>query len=127
MDLDALARALPESLKDRVVFLVIGTDAADGAARLRAFAEGLLGPSPRLRVLPSDAAQAKAVTEQLHYPAASLPEPPPTTLLFDRRGAIAMTYGGAPLDRQRLQRDLAALDAFTEGLDRAPAAPQATR
>ncbi|MGX7708083.1 SCO family protein [Methylobacterium sp. Gmos1] len=119
MDLNALARDLPASLRGRVVFLAIGMDpAGDDAARLRGVVRQLLGPAPQVRVLPSDAGTVKAVAAALHYPAASLPEPPPTILLFDRRGQAAMVYGGAPLDGPRLQRDLVALDGFTEGLDR---------
>lgn len=123
MDLDKLARDLPASLRDRVRFLVIGTDpAADDAARLRAFADGLLGPDRRLRFLASDAAETKALAERLRYPADRLPEPPPTILLFDRRGNVAMTYGGDAVDASRLQRDLATLDTFTQGIGQ-PATP----
>jgi hypothetical protein len=57
----------------------------------------------------------------LRYPAASLPEPPPQILVFDWRGGIAMTYGGDPLDRSRLERDIALLDTFAQGLDAVPA------
>jgi cytochrome oxidase Cu insertion factor (SCO1/SenC/PrrC family) len=121
MDLDRLARDLPEPLRGRVVFLALGIDPADDARRLRAFAEGVLGPAPRLRFLPSDRAGAKALVEALRYPASALPEPPPRVLLFDRGGRIAMNYGGDPLDVPRLRRDLSALDAFPGGLDR-PAA-----
>ncbi|MCJ2015123.1 SCO family protein [Methylobacterium sp. J-076] len=124
MDLDRLARDLPAGLRSRVVFLAIDTDpAADDVARLRTFADDLLGPTARLRVLPSDAEGTKVVLETLRYPSASLPEPPPTILLFDRRGRIAMTYGGDPLDAPRLERDIAALDSFSDGLDR-PAPPR---
>lgn len=119
MDLNALARDLPAALRGRVVFLAIGMDpAGDDAARLRGVVKQLLGPAPQVRVLPSDAAEVKAVAEALRYPATAQPEPPPTILLFDRRGRTAMVYGGDPLDAPRLQRDLVALDAFTEGLDR---------
>jgi cytochrome oxidase Cu insertion factor (SCO1/SenC/PrrC family) len=122
MALDALARDLPASLRGCVVFLAVGTDPADDPVRLRAFARDLLGAAPRLRFLPSDAAGVTALATALRYPAARLPEPPPTVLLFDRRGRIAMTYGGDSLDAPRLQRDLIALDTFTEGLDvRSPA------
>lgn len=117
MALDALARDLPAALRGRVVFLAIGTDPADDPARLRAFARDLLGAAPCLRFLPTDAAGVTALATALRYPVARLPEPPPTVLLFDRRGRIAMTYGGDPLDAQRLRRDLIALDTFTEGLD----------
>lgn len=132
IDLDRLARDLPEALARRVVFLAIDTDpAADDAARLRAFAESLLGPAPRLRFLTADAAATRALAEALRYPAAALPEPPPTILLFDRRGQVAMSYGGAPLDAPRLARDIATLDTFTQGLDRpsaaAPGPSQTTR
>ena len=123
MDLDKLARDLPASLRDRVRFLVIGTDsAADDAARLRDFADGLLGPDRRLRFLASDAAETKALAERLRYPADRLPEPPPTILLFDRRGNVAMTYGGDAVDASRLQRDLATLDTFPQGIGQ-PAPP----
>lgn len=119
MDLDALARDLPASLRGRVVFLAIGMDpAGDDAARLRGVVKQLLGPAPQVRVLPSDAAGVKAVAATLRYPASSLPDPPPAILLFDRRGQSAMVYGGDPLDAPRLRRDLVALDAFAEGLDR---------
>ena len=120
MDLDRLARDLPAVLRGRVSLLVIGTDSFDDAARLRAFADGLLGSDRRLRFLASDAGTTKALAERLRYPAERLPEPPPTILLFDRRGNLAMTYGGDTLDAERLRRDLALLDTFTEGL--APAA-----
>lgn len=121
MDLDRLARDLPEALRGRVAFLALGTDPADGEARLRAFADGLLGPASPLRVLASDAEGVRAVAGRLRYPEASLPEPPPTILLFDRRGRVAMTYGGDPLDAPRLRRDLVALDLFTQGLGHPPA------
>lgn len=121
MSLDKLSRDLPEGLRGRVVFLAIDTDPdADDAARLLAFADGLVGPATRLRFLTSDAAGLRAVTEALRYPTASLPEPPSSVLLFDRRGRIAMTYGGDRLDVPRLQRDLVALDTFTQGLGRSP-------
>jgi len=122
--LDRLARALPERLRGRVVFLAVDTDpAADDALRLQAFAESVVGRGSPLRFLTSDEAGMKALTRKLGYPAASLPEPPPTVLLFDRRGAIAMSYGGDPIDAPRLQRDIAVLDTFTQGLDGpAPAA-----
>jgi cytochrome oxidase Cu insertion factor (SCO1/SenC/PrrC family) len=122
MDLDRLARDLPGSLRGRVAFLAVGTDPAAGPARLRAFADDLLGPAPALRFLAPDAAGVRAILERLRYPAASLPEPPPTILLFDRRGRIAMTYGCDPLDAPRLASDLSALDTFTQGLGRPPAA-----
>lgn len=119
MDLDALARDLPASLHGRVVFLAIGMDpAGDEAGRLRRVVRQLLGPAPQIRILPSDAGAVRAVTGALRYPATALPDPPPSVLLFDRRGRIAMVYGGDPLDAPRLERDLVALDAFTEGLDR---------
>ena len=128
MDLDKLARTLPASLNDRVVFLAIDTDpGVDDALRLRAFANDLLGPGSPLRVLPSDAGAAKAILDSLHYPTASLPEPPPTILLFDRRGQVAMSYGGDPLDAPRLARDLAVLDTFTQGLGHPPAPVELTR
>jgi protein SCO1 len=118
MDLDKLARGLPAALRDRVVFLAIDTDpATDDGPRLRAFAEDLLGPSPRQRVLPSDGEEVRALAARLRYPASALPEPPPTILLYDRRGGLAMTYGGDPLDAPRLQRDIALLDTFEKGLD----------
>ena len=117
MDLDRLARGLPAALRDRVVFLAIDTDpAADDGPRLRAFAEDLLGPSPRLRILPSDGEAVAALAARLRYPASALPEPPPTILLYDRRGQLAMTYGGDPLDAPRLQRDITLLDTFETGL-----------
>ncbi|GJD36292.1 hypothetical protein [Methylobacterium aerolatum] len=49
---------------------------------------------------------------------ADLPEPPPTILQFNRRGHKAMSYGATPLDGARIARDIAALDTFTQGLDR---------
>ena len=123
MDLDRLARDLPQTLRGRVVFLAVDTDpAADDAARLRAFAESLVGPAPQLRFLPSDADATRALAGALRYPASALPEPPPTILLFDRRGQVAMTYGGDPVDAPRLARDIATLDTFTQGLGR-PSAP----
>lgn len=128
MDLDKLARDLPAALRGRVLFLAIDTDpAADDAPRLRAFADDLLGPEAQLRLLPSNAQAVKSVVESLHYPTASLPEPPPTILLFDRRGQVAMSYGGAPLDAPRLARDIAVLDTFTQGLGHPPATSETTR
>ncbi|MGM9458065.1 SCO family protein, partial [Lacticaseibacillus rhamnosus] len=99
MDLDRLARDLPATLRDRVSFLILDTDpGADDAARIRAFADGLLGADRRLRFLPSDAKETRVIVERLRYPAERLPEPPPAILLFDRRGTLAMTYGGDSLD-----------------------------
>lgn len=123
MDLDGFARRLPTALRERVVFLVLDTDpAADDPAHLRAFADKLLGTDRRLRFLATDVGETTALAARLRYPAERLPEPPPAILLFDRRGNLAMTYGGDPLDAPRLQRDLVTLDTFTQGLDR-PAAP----
>lgn len=126
MDLDRLARTLPDTLRGRVVFLAVDTDpAADDAGRLRTFAESVVGPHSPLRFLTSDEAATKALAGKLGYPAASLPEPPSTILLFDRRGRMAMSYGGDPVDAARLQRDIAILDTFTEGLDGPPPAAPA--
>ncbi len=53
---------------------------------------------------------------------ADLPEPPPTILQFNRRGHEAISYGATPLDCDRIARDIAALDTFTQGLDRSSSA-----
>ncbi|WP_407529134.1 SCO family protein [Methylobacterium oryzisoli] len=121
LDLDKVARALPEPLRERVRFLALGTDPArDASGRLRAFAEGLVGASSRLRFLPSEPAETAARATLLRYPAGALPEPPPVILLFDRRGRVAMTYGSDPLDGPRLLQDIALLETFAHGLDRPP-------
>ncbi|MFY9290117.1 MAG: hypothetical protein WAP03_05405 [Methylorubrum rhodinum] len=125
LDLDKLARALPEPLRGRVSFLALdtdptGDDARDEAGRLRRFAEGLVGPTTPLRFLDADAAATAAIADRLRYPARALPEPPQTILVFDRRGQIAMTYGSDPLDAPRLRRDLAILDTFENGVGRPP-------
>lgn len=119
LDLDKLAQALPAPLRERVTFLSIGTDPArDDPARLRAFAEGLVGKATRLRFLDSDAASTAALAAALRYPPAALPEPPPTILVFDRTGRMAMAYGGDPLDGPRLLQDLTLLETFENGIGR---------
>lgn len=121
LELDKLARALPEPLRDRVRFLALGTDPSrDDAGRLRALADGLVGPTTPLRFLGSDAAANAAVMARLHYPERLLPEPPPTLLMFDRRGGIAMSYGSDPLDAPRLLADLTVLETFEDGVGRPP-------
>lgn len=126
LELDKLARALPEALRDRVSVLALDTDPArDGGGRLRAFAEGLVGTTTPLRFLGGDAASNAAIMARLRYPATSLPEPPQTVLVFDRRGALAMTYGSDPLDAPRLLRDLTVLETFEDGLGRPPRGPAA--
>lgn len=121
MELDKVARALPASLRERVVVLGIDMDPArGGGARLRAFADGLVGSDSPLRLLQSDAADTAALAAALRYPAQALPEPPSVVLLFDRGGRIAMTYGSDPLDAPRLLEDIAQLDTFALGLDRPP-------
>lgn len=120
-DFDKAARAVPEALRTRVAFLAIGTDpAGDDAGRLRAFADGLVGRETPLRFRAGDAAGTAALAARLRYPAASLPEPPPTILAFDRRGRIAMTYAGDSVDGNRLLRDAALLDTFADGIGRPP-------
>lgn len=122
LDLDRVARALPEAVRDRAVFLAVSLDGSKGeTAALKAFVDGTVGAGTRLRFLPGDAAWTASIAAMLRYPAASLPEPPPQVLVFDRRGGIAMSYGGAPLDRSRLERDIALLDTFARGLDAVPA------
>ncbi len=119
LDLDKLARALPAPLRERVTFLSIGTDPdRDDPARLRAFAEGLVGKATRLRFLDSDAASTAALAAALRYPPAALPEPPPTILVFDRTGRMAMAYGSDPLDGPRLLQDLTLLETFENGIGR---------
>ncbi|SFK96946.1 SCO family protein [Methylorubrum salsuginis] len=130
LELDKLARALPERLRERVRFVALGTDPArDDAGRLRALADGLVGPTTPLRFLGTDAPANAAVMARLHYPERLLPEPPPTLLLFDRRGELAMTYGSDPLDAPRLLADLTVLETFEDGVGRPPrgAAPTAGR
>ncbi|WP_146221797.1 hypothetical protein [Methylobacterium sp. B4] len=113
LELDKLARTLPAPLRDRVAFLCIDTDPArGGSARLRAFAEGLLGPGTPLRFLDSDEASTAALASALRYPPGALPEPPPTILVFDRTGRMAMTYGSDPVDEARLLQDLTLLETF---------------
>lgn len=119
LDLDKLAHALPAPLRDRVAFLAIDTDPARGGpARLRAFAEGLLGRATRLRFLDSDEASTAALAAALRYPPGALPEPPPTILVFDRTGRMAMTYGSDPVDGARLLQDLTLLETFEDGVGR---------
>ncbi|MGE7414778.1 SCO family protein [Methylobacterium tarhaniae] len=122
LDLDRVAKALPQALRDRAVFLAVSLDDAKGGnATLRAFADGTAGAGTRLRFLAGDAAWTASLMALLRYPAARMPEPPPQVLVFDRRGGIAMTYGGDPVDRPRLERDIPLLDTFAQGLGAAPA------
>lgn len=121
LDLDRMVRSLPAALRARVSVLCIDTDPArDDAPRLRAFADGLVGRDTALRFLDSDAAATAALVARLRYPPSALPEPPPSLLLFDRRGQIAMTYGTDPLDAPRILRDLTTLEAFEDGVGRPP-------
>lgn len=122
LDLDRVAQALQEPVRDRAVFLAVSLDGRDGdGTALRAFVDGTVGAGTRLRVLAGDAAWSAAIAAMLRYPAALLPEPPPQVLVFDRRGGVAMSYGGDPVDRPRLERDIPLLDSFAEGLGAAPA------
>ncbi|NGM34350.1 hypothetical protein G4G93_10480 [Methylobacterium sp. DB0501] len=127
LDLDRVAKSLPEPMRDRAVFLAVSLDDATTGGRtndvpaLRTFVEGTVGADTRLRFLAGDAAWTASLVAMLRYPSALLPEPPPQVLVFDRRGGIAMSYGGDPVDRPRLERDLPLLDSFAEGLDAAPA------
>ncbi len=124
LDLDRVAKALPETVRDRAVFLAVSLadpKTSDGVTALRTFVDGTVGAQTRLRVLAGDAAWTAALVAMLRYPAALLPEPPPQVLVFDRRGGIAMSYGGDPVDRPRLERDIPLLDSFAQGLDAAPA------
>lgn len=124
LDLDRVAKALPQTIRDHAVFLAVSLDDAKtggGVTALRTFVDGTVGAGTRLRFLSGDAGWTKAITAMLRYPAASLPEPPPQVLVFDRRGGIAMSYGGDPVDRPRLERDIPLLDSFAQGLDAAPA------
>lgn len=121
LELDKLARSLPENLRERVSFLALDTaPAGDDASPLRHFADGLVGPTTPLRFLDSDAASTAAIAARLRYPASALPEPPRTVLVFDRRGEIAMSYGSDPLDAPRLLRDLTILETFENGLGHPP-------
>ena len=134
LDLDRVAKALPENLRDRAVFLAVSLDDAKtdeaktddiktggSVTALRTFVDGTVGARTRLRFLAGDAAWTAAIAAMLRYPATSLPEPPSQVLVFDRRGGIAMSYGGDPLDRPRLERDIPLLDNFAQGLDAAQA------
>lgn len=117
LEIDRLARTLPAGLKRRVVFLAIDTDPTIGEPqRLRRFGEDLLGPDAQVRILSSDVEATKALLATIGYPGSALPEPPAMVMLFDRRGRLAMTYGGDPLDASRLRQDVGVLDTFTEGL-----------
>lgn len=112
-DLDAVARGL----RGAAVFLTLAMGDARDAGRLRAFAEGVVGAASPLRFLANDPEGTARLAALLRYPAAALPEPPPQILLFDRRGQVAMTYGGDPVDGPRLGRDIALLRTFEGGLD----------
>ncbi|TNC12058.1 hypothetical protein FF100_17635 [Methylobacterium terricola] len=122
LDLDRVAKALPGAAHDRAVFLAVSLAGTGGnGTALRAFVDGTVGTGTRLRVLSGDADWTAAIAAMLRYPAALLPEPPPQVLVFDRRGGMAMSYGGDPVDRPRLERDIPLLDSFAGGLDAAPA------
>lgn len=123
LDLDKLEQALPGPLRERVTILCLDTDPVrDDGLRLRGFADGLVGGTTRLRFLDSDAATTAQQAKALRYPASALPEPPPTVLVFDRRGTMAMVYGGDPIDAARLQRDLTLLETFEDGVGHPPRA-----
>ena len=130
IDLDKVARALPDAVRNRAVFLAISlADARGAGGTLRAFVDGTVGAGTPLRFIAGDAAWTASLAAMLRYPEKSLPEPPPQIMLFDRRGAVATTYGGDPVDRQRLEGDIALLHSFAQGLDAPPeraaaAAPQ---
>jgi cytochrome oxidase Cu insertion factor (SCO1/SenC/PrrC family) len=75
LELDKLARSLPENLPERVSFLALDTaPAGDDASPWRHFADGLVGPTTPLRFLDSDAASTAAIAARLRYPASALPE-----------------------------------------------------
>lgn len=115
IDLDRVAKALPETVRKGAVFLTISLDnASGGAGRLRAFVDDTVGADTRLRVLAGDSTWTAAVTAMLRYPKASLPEPPGQIMLFDRRGAVATNYGGDPVDRPRLEGDITLLQTFIQ-------------
>jgi protein SCO1 len=121
MELDRLARALPRALRGRVLVLGIDTDPVrDDGGRLRAFAEGLVGAATPLRLLVGDPAWTAALAARLRDPPTAPPGVPSGILLFDRRGQVAMAYGGETLDGSRLLRDVSALATFDQGLDRQP-------
>lgn len=119
-DLDALVRSLPGPLRGRVALVAVSLDPVrDDARTLRDFA-GSLGLDPaQVSVLGSDPDTAARHRAALRYPA-DRAEPPDTVLVFDRIGQLAMNYGGAPVDRPRLARDLGELDRFTQGVGHPP-------
>ena len=119
-DLAATARSLPGTLRARVAVLAVSLDPVrEGAPALRAFAESLDLDPAQVLVLESDATTAAHQRAALRYPA-DRTEPPDRVLVFDRTGQLAMTYGATPLDRPRLERDLAELDRFAKGVGHPP-------
>ncbi|TXM72378.1 hypothetical protein FV222_18010 [Methylobacterium sp. WL103] len=116
-----LTRDLPPDVRARTVVLAasVAPDRDDVAA-LRRFAEGLRIDAGKLRLVTGTAAATASVIAALRYPADRLPEPPPTVLVFDRRGQIAMTYGGDPLDVPRLRRDIGVLHSLEDGVGHPP-------
>ncbi|ACA15046.1 Uncharacterized protein SCO1/SenC/PrrC involved in biogenesis of respiratory and photosynthetic systems-like protein [Methylobacterium sp. 4-46] len=120
-ELDALAGALPPSLRDRVVIVAVTVDPArDDVAALRRFGEGMGIDPGRVRLVTSDPAATAHQAALLRYPADRLPLPPPRLLVFDRRGDLAMIYGTEPVDRPRLLTDLALLERFEAGIHAPP-------
>lgn len=121
MDLDKVARALPDRLRRRVAFLAVSlSDAPVETGSLRTFAEGVVGADTPLHFVTTDPARSAAIAAMVRYPWGHRPEPPPQILLFDRQGGTAMAYGGERLDRPRLAEDIAVLDTFAQGLDAPP-------
>lgn len=117
--LTAVADGLPSAERGHVAVLAVSVDpAADAPPALDAFAKGVKLDAGALTLLSGEARATQAVMASIGWrPGAGSPDrAPPTVFVFDRKGAFAMRYAGAPLDRRRLAQDLTTLADLASGV-----------
>jgi protein SCO1 len=114
-------RGLPRDVLARVWFLSISIDPEnDTPERLKSFARTNGADLASWSFLVGTLEGTRSLSSRLSVfdPRTSSPQPgdhATALYLFDDRGQLRQRYAGAPLDRQRLGRELAGLEALCRG------------
>ena len=93
----AVAKGLPEDVRERLRYVAISVDPADRPADLVAFSAGLHLDPARWTLLATDAGQADrirdAIGRQVRRPGESEAEPATNLFLFDGQGRLMQSFG----------------------------------
>lgn len=111
IDLGRIARALPPTLAGRVAMIAIDTGGRS-VAGLRRLGRTWRLDARRWTLVGGSSASTVSARRSFDVTLTGEAEPSAVVAVFDANGSLRQRYTGAPLDRDRLSREIAVIDAL---------------